>query len=120
MSLLDIKNVSINYHTNDKTVYAVGEPILCTAKRTGRKDWVGIARVGESCSRRWWYLHPKDGERYVDANVAFNMLDASRAHCNETDTGALEAGTYLIVLGSNDSAYNNEFSRIATVEITIK
>jgi hypothetical protein len=106
--------------STDKTVYAVGEPILCTAKRTGKKDWVGIARLGESYTRRWWYLSPKDGEHYVDAGVAFDMLDATHAHCNETDTGTLEAGTYLIVLGSNGSAYNNEFSRIATVEITIK
>jgi hypothetical protein len=81
---------------------------------------VGIARLGESYTRRWWYLSPKDGEHYVDASVAFDMLDATHAHCNETDTGTLEAGTYLIVLGSNGSAYNNEFSRIATVEITIK
>ncbi|MBQ8716663.1 MAG: MBL fold metallo-hydrolase [Clostridia bacterium] len=104
----------------DKTAYTVGEPILCTAKRTGNKDWVGIAKLGETCSRRWWYLRPKDGEHYVDAGVPFNMLDTTRAYCNETDTETLEAGTYLIVLGSNGSAYNNEFSRIATVEITIK
>lgn len=106
--------------STDKTAYTVGEPILCAAKRTGKKDWVGIARLDEPCTRRWWYLHPKDGEHYVDSGIPFNMLDVTRAHCNKTDTGTLEAGTYRIVLGSNDSNYDKEFSRIATVEITIK
>ena len=106
--------------STDKTTYAVGEPILCTAARTGKKDWVGIAKLGESCARRWWYLHQRDGENYVDSGVTFDLLDATRAHRNETDTDTPEAGTYLIVLGANDSSYDNEFSRIATVTVTIK
>ncbi|MBR5341464.1 MAG: ABC transporter ATP-binding protein [Erysipelotrichaceae bacterium] len=44
MSLLEIKNVSINYHTNDKTVYAVQDVSLTVEE----EDSVGI--VGESGS----------------------------------------------------------------------
>ena len=44
MSLLEIKNVSINYHTNDKTVYAVQDVSMNVVEQ----DSVGI--VGESGS----------------------------------------------------------------------
>ena len=44
MSLLEIKNVSINYHTNDKTVYAVQDVSLTVEE----EESVGI--VGESGS----------------------------------------------------------------------
>ncbi len=44
MSLLDIRNVSINYHTNDKTVYAVQDVSLTVEE----EESVGI--VGESGS----------------------------------------------------------------------
>ena len=100
--------------STDKTTYTVGESIMVTAIGGG-KDWVGIAKKGETSSMRWWYIDPVDGYVSVGSGVPF---DAANGEANYNTEGPLAAGEYVIVIIPNDQPFaSGDFK--ATVEITI-
>lgn len=86
--------------TLDKTEYAVGEPILCTATGSA-KDWVGIYRradeVGGVASIYWYYV-VRDN---FPSGATCNILTDADLNESRPDT-ALTPGEYKAILFEND------------------
>ena len=98
----------------DKETYLEGEQIFITAYGGG-KDWVGVARVGETEVIRWWYLEKVDGFKNVRSGIKFDITAAEANGDNDT---ALTAGDYIIYLVADDKKLaDNDFIQIAAISI---
>lgn len=91
--------------TLDKTEYAVGEPILCTATGS-EKDWVGIYRRGDTVdpaaengvpSICWYYVH----QGSFTSGSTYNILTDAAVNASRVDK-EFTAGEYKAVLFEND------------------
>lgn len=85
--------------TVDKTVYAVGEPIMVSGVGSGT-DWLGIYRVDAPHSIRWTYVDTARGG--PGSGVAVNMRTVPDVNGGEPLD--IPAGTYIIRLMANDSS----------------
>ena len=99
--------------TVDKSVYAVGEPIMVSGVGSGT-DWVGIYRPDGNISIRWFYVDSAKGG--PGSGVAENIRETPNV--NEIEPTDLPPGTYIIRLMANDSSNFNDC--IAWTTITIK
>lgn len=98
----------------DKETYLEGDQIFITAYGGG-KDWVGIARVGETEVIRWWYLEKVDGFKNVRSGIKFDITAAEANGDNDT---ALTVGDYIIYLVADDKKLSeNDFIQIAAISI---
>jgi hypothetical protein len=100
--------------STDKTVYTEGEAILITASGYN-KDWVGIAKKGETTPIRWWYLTPVEDGVHAPAGTAF---DATRLPANIGGNGKLPAGAYTLYLVADGGSIANGIV-LSTLDITI-
>lgn len=98
----------------DKETYMEGDQIFITAYGGG-KDWVGVARVGETEVIRWWYLEKVDGFKNVRSGIKFDITAAEANGDNDT---ALTVGDYVIYLVADDKKLaDNDFIQIAGISI---
>jgi hypothetical protein len=84
--------------STDKTTYTEGEAIMVTAGGYN-KDWVGIAKKGETTPIRWWYLTPVADGVHAPNGRSFN---AAKLPSNGNGDGKLPAGEYTLYLVAND------------------
>ncbi len=106
--------------STDKTIYAVGEPILVTATGEG-KDWVGLYKAEDSydpsaggqVSIYWYYV--ADGGNI--SGTAKNIYDAEYNNFADRPAFAsgIPAGNYKVVLMANDG-----YAVIEEIAITIE
>ena len=100
--------------STDKTVYAVGEPIMATAYGNGN-DWVGIVPNGETTPLRWWYLQPVRFSLNAWSGKAF---DLTALPANTESTDPLIPGEYRVVL-VRDGKTLEDTEAVTSIDITI-
>ncbi len=100
--------------TTDKTEYNLNEPIMVTAKGSG-KDWVGIYRPGDTASLYWAYIDVNADEG-IGSGVAFDIKNAPKKKSSAPST--LPAGEYIIRLMPNDTSDLSK--QLASINIKIK
>lgn len=100
--------------STDKTAYTEGEAIMVTANGYNR-DWVGIAKKGETTPIRWWYLSPVSEGVHAPVDKAFNAVTLP---ANVNGDGKLPAGEYtLYLVADNGTIANGKI--LASKDITI-
>ncbi len=100
--------------TVEQTTYAEGETIPVTAYGRG-KDWVGIAKKGETTPIRWWYLTPNSEGVHAPIGEPF---DLTKLPANINGDGNLPAGEYTVYLVANNGTIASD-NVITSADLTI-
>ena len=98
--------------TVNKTQFAVGEPIMVTAKGVDSKDWIGIAvRDSREASIRWYYIST------VGNGNSYNLAQAPNIGGNLGHLADLPQGLYTVVLVERDQLLSKDLTFSINISI---